>query len=102
MPTLHPNLAELYRKKLAQFRKTLETSRLRQETLDSLRGLIEKVRLYPTKDGFRVELTGDIANIVEAANDKGNSDKQSTMDEDTVCSLKVVAGVGFEPTTFRL
>ena len=28
--------------------------------------------------------------------------KKAAFDEKTACSVKVVAGVGFEPTTFRL
>ncbi len=99
---LHPNLAELYRRKLERLSETLRTSTLRHETLDVLRGLIEEVRLKPVKDGFQVELIGDIANIIEIANYSESNKKQTSLDEKTACSVKVVAGVGFEPTTFRL
>ncbi|MGI9412389.1 MAG: recombinase family protein [Hyphomicrobiales bacterium] len=101
-PILHPNLAQLYRRKVERLHDTLSTSDIGQEVLDTLRGLIDEVRLENTEDGFQIELIGDITKIVEFANTSNQNKKQPAFDERTACSVKVVAGVGFEPTTFRL
>jgi hypothetical protein len=53
--------------------------------------------------GFEIELIGEIANMV----DLGTNSKTAGLEGSAVPaayrrSLLVVAGVGFEPTTFRL
>ena len=46
---------------------------------------------------------GDIARMVHLAqNSKGNSPVSRAVHDEFTRSVKVVAGVGFEPTTFRL
>ena len=55
---------------------------------------------------FEIDLTGDIVNMIEFA-DSGPLIKKAASSEAAVpdayrSSVKVVAGVGFEPTTFRL
>ena len=101
-PRLHPNLAELYRRKVANLRETLRDPKLRDEALDLLRNLIDQVVMRPIEDGFEIELVGDIAQMVECANSQGQSKKRAALDEAAHCSVKLVAGAGFEPATFRL
>ncbi len=55
----------------------------------------------PALAGREIELVGEIARMVELGLE-GRATKKATLDERTACSVKVVAGVGFEPTTFRL
>ena len=65
-----------------------------------LRGLIEQVSIGPAKDGLEIEVIGEIAKMVELG--IGPNAKRASLDEKLTRSVKVVAGVGFEPTTFRL
>lgn len=62
---LHPNLADLYRQKVAELHTALADPELRGEALDIIRSLIERVELHPAEDGFRIELVGEIANMMK-------------------------------------
>jgi hypothetical protein len=63
-PRLHPNLAELYRRKVAELAQALEEPASRDEAIGLLRGLVERVELHPTDDGFDIEVTGAIAGMI--------------------------------------
>ncbi len=53
-------------------------------------------------DALEIELVGDLARMVHLAqNSSENSPIAGAVHEEFACSVKVVAGVGFEPTTFR-
>jgi site-specific DNA recombinase len=71
---------------------------LRDEALGILRGLIERVVVHPGDDGPQIELVGEIVRMVEL----GLNDKKAALPKEAACSVKVVAGAGFEPATFRL
>ena len=94
---LHPNLADLYRQKVAELHTALADPELRGETLEIIRGLIERVELHPDEGGFRIELVGEIANMM-----KLSAGAESFKSDVEKASVKVVAGIGFEPMTFRL
>ncbi len=96
-PRLHPNLAELYRRKVENLHEALSDPATHTEAIEILRGLVERVVMHPIDKGFEVELVGEIANMVKLPTDVGSSDRDPFRS-----SVKVVAGVGFEPTTFRL
>ena len=102
---LHPNLAELYRQKVADLRAALADPATRAEALEILRGLVERVTVKAEGEGFTIELVGEIARMVamaaEAKNTKAASNEAAVSDV-FACSVKVVAGAGFEPATFRL
>jgi site-specific DNA recombinase len=86
-PRLHPNLAELYRKKVACLREALVDPTTKTEALEILRGLIDRVNVSAGGDGFTIELVGEIANMMRlsaGAEDLGNEPYRS--------SVKVVAG----------
>ena len=104
-PLLHPNLSALYRRKIEQLHVALADPSIRDEALGILRGLIEAVIMHPRDNGFTVELVGEIANMVTLAlapqYNKAASG-EAAVHEVHRRSVKVVAGVGFEPTTFRL
>jgi hypothetical protein len=62
--------------------------------------LVERVSICPVDNGLEIEIVGEIAKMVELG--IGNPAKRATLNEEAARSVKVVAGVGFEPTTFRL
>jgi site-specific DNA recombinase len=84
--------------KVERLHEALADPALRDEALGILRGLIEKVVLHRTQDGLQVEIVGEIVRMVELGLDA----KQAALPKEAACSVKVVAGAGFEPATFRL
>ena len=95
---LHPNLAQVYRGKVERLHVALADPAIRDEALGLLRGLIERVVVHPGEDGPQIELVGEIVRMVELGLDA----KQAALPGEAACSVKVVAGAGFEPATFRL
>jgi hypothetical protein len=63
VPRLHPNLTELYRKKVANLRDALADPTTQTEALEILRGLIERVTVKTVENAFEIELIGEIANM---------------------------------------
>ena len=93
---LHPGLSDLYRKKVAALSEALQDASIRGRALYVLRGLIECVTVGSDEAGQPVlQLEGAITAMIEEA----QPGALGSVDHGTV---KVVAGVGFEPTTFRL
>jgi site-specific DNA recombinase len=95
-PRLHPNLAEIYRRKVADLHGALADPQTHDEALDILRSLIDKVVMRPREDGFEVELVGEIAQMVAFGNQRDSKKKPAAID-DADRSVKVVAGAGFKP-----
>ena len=120
-PLLHPSMADRYHTQVKNLLDALNTKDSRSEAADLIRTLIEKIELSydEGEDRLVADLHGDLAGILaisadhpsqghvdetEIAKQKallaaGKADK-SAFDKD--CKVKLVAGVGFEPTTFRL
>jgi len=68
------------------------------EAAEIMRGLIDRIVLTPVGGGLRAELHGDFAVLARFAHtEKGRAEPNGGPER-----LSVVAGVGFEPTTFRL
>ncbi|MGZ5917910.1 MAG: recombinase zinc beta ribbon domain-containing protein [Methyloceanibacter sp.] len=97
---LHPNLAKIYRRQVERLQDALNQPGIRDEALQILRGLVERVSIGPAENGLEIEITGEIAKMVELGIE--HRAKRATLDEEAVRSVKVVAGIGFEPMTFRL
>jgi site-specific DNA recombinase len=95
--TIHPNAAEIYRKKIADLHAALAAPDTRGEAVEALRGLIEVIRVTPEGDGNVVELAGELAALLGLG---GNKNAASI--EEAARSGLLVAGEGFEPSTFRL
>ncbi len=74
----------------------IERVATRTEAVEILRGLIDAINVRPTEAGTEIELVGDIVSMLKLPG------KESAGIEAHKSSVKVVAGVGFEPTTFRL
>jgi site-specific DNA recombinase len=66
----------------------------------SEQNLIEHVSIGPAENGIEIEIVGEIAKMIEFS--IGKKAKQPILDENRSRSVKVVAGAGFEPATFRL
>ncbi len=105
-PVLHPNLADLYRRKVEDLHTSLSREDCRGEASEILHGLIERVDVARREDGLEIALTGAIVNMVDLAQGAGQKRKSPAsvpaVPDMYRSSVKVVAGVGFEPTTFRL
>jgi hypothetical protein len=98
-PLLHPALAITYRDRVANLALALYDEQDGRQAFERLRSVIEEVRLTPVNGELAIELRGDLAEILkigalghQGADTAGKSSLQ----------IKVVAGRGFEPLTFRL
>jgi site-specific DNA recombinase len=87
---LHPNLAQIYRAQIERLQDALNKPDIRDEALQILRGLVERVSIRPAKTGLEIEVVGEIAKMVELGN--GNQAKRATLDEQATRSVKVVTG----------
>jgi site-specific DNA recombinase len=79
----------------------------RTEAAEILRGIIERINVTPIGRGaFEIDLVGDIVNMIDLAQrpkqPKTAASAEAAVPDAYRSSVKVVAGVGFEPTTFRL
>ena len=101
-PRLHPNLAILYRQRVAALADAL-TGDGAAAARDLLRGLIDEIRIVPEGRTQRVELRGELAAILGLSG--ATNTKAPAGVAGAVCmaeQVKVVAGTGFEPVAFRL
>ena len=98
---LHPALAEAYGVKINALAASLNVDATRVEASELLRGLVTEVRLHPdedAKDGHLIELYEELSAILALSGPKTQNTHRFTGG----VSVSLVAGVGFEPTTFRL
>ncbi len=98
---LHPSLSKAYRTKIGNLSSALQDPGLKTEASEALRGLISKIRMIPDADapnGHHIELSGELAGILALGEPKTTKPPRIAR----VGSVTMVAGVGFEPTTFRL
>ena len=99
LPSIPENLAELYRGKVIELVKTLSNPETVHRASELLTEIIERieVRWDQAAGAHPIEIIGDVIGLL------GFSDptKAETYDGHR-SSLKLVAGAGFEPATFRL
>uniref|UniRef100_A0A973WWL2 Recombinase family protein n=1 Tax=Bradyrhizobium quebecense TaxID=2748629 RepID=A0A973WWL2_9BRAD len=93
----HPNAANAYRLKIRSLKKWLADSgdEARQAAFAGIREIIEKVTIHPRRPGepVGIEIDGQLAAILRLSDTvTGAGESQGAM----------VAGIGFEPMTFRL
>ena len=98
----HPNIGQLYRRRVEHLTKLISDANTQQEAIDIIRSLIERIVITPgQKRGHPcVELVGGLAAILELA--VSEQQKTAITEDSGVRRVLLVAGVGFEPTTFRL
>ena len=88
-PLIHPNLAELYRRKVADLADAIHAPENRDEAFEVIRSLIDRVVLTPTEDALRIDLEGDLAGILSLCD---SSKKPAASVEARAEQIKVVAG----------
>ena len=93
----HPNYAELYRKKVDELALLLSGEDTREEAMTSIRSLVDRieVRAGIKRGETDVTLVGALAGILALGTNKNATPEGGG-------TFLLVAGVGFEPTTFRL
>jgi site-specific DNA recombinase len=62
---LHPNLAGMYRQKVAALEQALADPEIKAEAAEIVRSQIERITLTPGEDGLDVHLYGDLARILQ-------------------------------------
>ena len=100
---IHPNIHKVYEQKVADLIDVLNDDSIKAEAIEIIRDLVDKVVLIPAPngDGLDAELYGDLATILDfCGSDPGKQKLPGSREPRS--QLSVVAGVGFEPTTFRL
>jgi site-specific DNA recombinase len=131
-PLLHPEMASFYREQVAALHLALSIGgdQDRAEAAQRLRSLVSKIVLTPEDGKLAIDVHGDLAGILGIAHakappagadglvlqaklvaetgrrqnlrtDKGRPRRAADAAE-LAQQVKLVAGVGFEPTTFRL
>ena len=101
----HPSMAETYRARVTRLISELGAHGSYNQTWESLRGLIDKIVLTPSADGegMEIELCGDLGGLLRLASGAGDHSEGACAEvTDFAGKIFLVAGVGFEPTTFRL
>ena len=107
VPDLLPTASKVYARKVAKLTEALNEPEERPHASEVLRVLIEKIVLTPGPERGEIDalLYGDLGTIlnwVERVSSAGARNTNTPGAERPGVSVSVVAGVGFEPTTFRL
>jgi hypothetical protein len=87
-PLLHPSMADLYRSKVEQLASALQREDTRLEASESLRGLVDSIVLTPRDGQLGIELRGNLAAMLTAA----QQTKRSPETGDLQLPMKLVAG----------
>ena len=97
---LHPNMAELYAKKATELQSLLTDEAARPQATDIIRSMIDRIEVHAGTEYGRpdVVLVGALAQILAFTQQKTTAAPGSGGGG----RVLMVAGVGFEPTTFRL
>ena len=97
---VHPNMADLYRKKVAELQTLLTDEHTKPEAVDAIRSMIDRIEVHASgrRGDPDVVLVGALAAIL----DYTTQTKTAASVGGDGCRVLVVAGIGFEPMTFRL
>ena len=99
---IHPDLSAVYRRKVEELADALQHDATQSQAQDLIRSLIEKIVMTLQKDGSLVPVVhGDLAGILSLC-DMAQNTKPALSAEERASQVKLVAGAGFEPATFRL
>ena len=69
-PRLHPNLAEVYARKVTELVVALNDEKIQAEAAETLRLLIDEVRLIPADGKLDIELYGELAALLNLGANK--------------------------------
>ena len=98
-PVLHPNMAHHYRVQVDELCAALQedSEAKRMTAADTLRSLVKNIILTPENGELQIDVRGDLAGILaislKSKRPAGGAGQSQ---------VKMVAGIGFEPMTFRL
>ncbi|WP_209882469.1 recombinase family protein [Azospirillum soli] len=100
---IHPNLSELYRRKVEALEDALAAGVESAEAMELVRAMIDRVVLTPSPAGAGLDanLHGELAGILAVCEGVAQTHKRPDPCG-TGRQVSVVAGAGFEPATFRL
>ena len=101
-PVMHPNLAEVYRRKVADLNAVLEVEATRAEAIEQVRALVQTITITPEGAGLKIDIAGELAGILQLASAQKGTAASRVGSGRLAEQVKVVAGTGFEPVTFRL
>ncbi|WP_225199256.1 recombinase family protein [Gluconobacter oxydans] len=103
-PLLHPNMAELYRQKIASLHASLQNEATGTQAREAIRSLITRIRLIPENGELGIFLEGDLAAMLGFATNRKNAMRHPDAGvlEKFLVQDTLVAGAGFEPAAFRL
>jgi site-specific DNA recombinase len=111
-PLLHPEMATFYRVRVAELYSSLQSDAKEQQLAasEAFRSLVDEIILTPENGELKIDVRGDLAGILSIALKRKNpassagSLRVNKLDdaEFQQSQVKLVAGAGFEPTTFRL
>jgi hypothetical protein len=87
-PLLHPSMADLYGSKVEELAAALQREDTRLEASEMLRGLIDSIVLIPDEGQLRIELKGNLAAMLTAA----QQTKRSPETGDLFVPVQLVAG----------
>ena len=105
---LHPNLPELYRRRVAKLAELLENEETRPAAMEAIRGLIDRIEVGPPGTGREpcsVTLVGALAPVLAFVSEGAATRNRRALagHGGSACGTRLlVAGAGFEPATFRL
>jgi hypothetical protein len=99
-PRLHPNIADVYRQRVADLQAALSSDDAAQAR-ELVRSLVDEIVLVPEDGKLRVEVRGALAAILSISA-AGNAKSPSVAAEALASQIKMVAGTRFELMTFRL
>jgi len=91
-PRLHPRLADVYRDKVANLVEALNAPDTVADAAETIRGLIEAVRLVPEEGKLRIEIYGELAALISLG--QKHARKHPGGDPSGV-QVTLVAGAGF-------
>ena len=95
-PLLHSGMADLYRQKVTNLTQALEHPETRTEASEALRGLIDAIVLTPNQGELQIELKGNLAAMLGAAQNAKRSPETGDL------SLQVVMVAGARNQLYRI
>ena len=98
----HPNVGQLYQRRVEQLNLLLKDESSQLEAITIIRSLIDRIEITPgeKRGDPQIQLIGGLAAILDLA--VCGQEKTAIHKDGGVGRALMVAGVGFEPTTFRL
>ena len=103
---IYPKMATTYQTRVRSLISGLNKVEEMQEAQEALRGLVDQIVLKPSPETGKLDilLEGALSGLLTLALGVKRKDGLSvkTQAVDNIEELVLVAGVGFEPTTFRL